>query len=239
MYLTNRKLTPEKMDHPKVDPGELRSALEYLERVNKVLLGHRAALAPFKRWSRDWRADRPIRVLDIGTGSADFPRALVDFAAARGVAVHITAVDLHPETLAVAREKCAGIDSIAFVQADARSLTDRFEPGSFDYVYAGLFLHHLEDIDVLTVLRIMDRLASRGMVWNDLIRSALTKVAIWPLALTGPAIFRHDAVVSMHAGFTKREARDLAHRAGWQQPRYTNHWLHRFILTAEKPAVAG
>lgn len=234
MYLTKRKLTPEKMDHPQVDPGELRAALDHLEGVNRRLLGHRAALRPFLRWSRDWPTDRPIRVLDLGTGSADFPRALLDFAAARGFTVHITAVDLHPETLAVARDKCAGIESIEFIEADARTLTERFGGGSFDYAYAGLFLHHLEDIEVVTVLRIMDRLSSRGMVWNDLIRSPLTKVAIWPLALTGPPIFRHDAVVSMHAGFTKREARDLARRAGWERLRYHNHWLHRFILTAEK-----
>lgn len=239
MYLTKRQLTPEKMDHPQVDAGELRAALDHLERVNHLLLGHRAALAPFKRWSNDWPRDRPIRILDLGTGSADFPRALLKWSAARGVAIHITAVDLHAETLNVAREKCRGIDSIEFLQADARTLTDRFEPASFDYAYAGLFLHHLEDIDVVTVLRIMDRLSARGMVWNDLIRSPLTKVAIWPLALTGPPIFRYDAVVSMHAGFTRREARDLARRAGWEHPRYHNHWLHRFILTADKPAAEG
>lgn len=236
MSLTKRTLTPETMDHPRVDPRELRAALDHLERVNRRLLGHRAALAPFKRWSDNWPTDRPIRILDLGTGSADFPRTLLTWAADRGVTVHITAVDQHPETLTIAREKCAGLEQIEFIEADARRLMDRLKPGSFDYAHAGLFLHHLEDIEVVTVLRIMDRLSARGMVWNDLIRSPLTKVAIWPFALAGPAVFRHDTLVSMHAGFTKREARDLARRAGWEKLRYHNHWLHRFILTAEKPA---
>jgi hypothetical protein len=59
------------------------------------------------------------------------------------------------------------------VQADALQIMDRFEAGTFDYAHAGMFLHHLDDLEVMTALRIMHRLAGRGLIWNDLVRGTV------------------------------------------------------------------
>jgi hypothetical protein len=112
-----------------------------------------------------------------------------------------------------------------------------FPPSSFHVVHASLFLHHLPDIEVLTVLAQLDRLATRAVVWSDLVRSPLCRALVHAATLHAPAIVKHDARVSERAAFTRREALDLARRAGLTRPRYTRSpLLYRFTLTHEKQA---
>ncbi|MEQ8850842.1 MAG: methyltransferase domain-containing protein [Phycisphaerales bacterium] len=240
-----RRLTPEHMDHPDATREELAAALDFIRSVNRRLGGVRATLRPLQRWAERWPKDAPIRILDIGTGAADIPHAIVQWARANDRRVHVTAIDFHPTTLDLARELVGDDPDITLLQADALQLTDRFQPGDFDYAHAAMFLHHLPEIEVMTVLRVMDRLASRGVIWNDLIRSRLAWLGIRLLTLGRPAPVRHDARVSVDAGFTRAEVLDLARRVGLDYTRYHAGMLtQRFILAGEKttagfpPAVA-
>lgn len=238
--LTQRRLSPEHMDEPDAKREDLDVALKFLRKANARLGGSNAALRQFQAWSKQWqRGPAPIRILDIGTGSADIPLAIARWARAIGHQVHITAVDRHPVTCDLAREHLRdhGGDvtgDIDVVQHDALRLTDTFATGSFDYAHTGLFLHHLHDVDVLTVLTIMDRLTTRGAIWNDLVRVAWPRLMMWPILIGAPAIVRHDAIVSVQAGFTRAEAFDLARRAGWIRPDWRRHLVHRFTLAATK-----
>lgn len=232
--LTQRRLTPERMDDPAVDQDELAQGLKYLQFVNRRLGGASAVLRHLRRWSRGWPPDQTVRILDVGTGSADIPLAIAEWARQSRKRVHITGVDLHPVTVKLAREHSAGRDEIEIIQADARQLTELFNPESFEYVLASLFLHHLPDIEVLTVLRMMDRLATRGMIWNDLVRVRFPRLMLWPAIFWAPDMVKHDAIVSVQAGFTRREAIDLAQRAGWARLRFRRHLAHRFTLVSEK-----
>lgn len=236
-----RVVTPELMDDPGVDRDVLDRSLGYIRLVNRVLGGRSALLGSLRRWAGDWPKDRPIRLLDVGTGSADLPLAAVQWASGRGLDLRVTGIDIHETTLDLAREHLQATDPeaasrIELVQADAGELAERFEPKSFDCVHAGLFLHHLSEIRVLTVLRVMDRLARCAVVWNDLVRTRVGYAAIHLLTIGQPEIIRHDARVSVRAGFTRREAMDFAHRVGLERPDYAwNPLTHRFVLSSLKP----
>ncbi len=232
--LTARRHTPELMDDPNVDRANLEASLRYIRMVNRCLGGVAAVLNHLKRWSAAWPADRTIRILDVGTGSADIPLAIANWATASQHRVHITAIDLHETTLSVAREQVGNRSDIELVQADARILMDEFEPRAFDYAHAGMFLHHLSDIEVMTLLRIMDRLTTRGVIWNDLIRGPIEKLAVRLLTIRAAAMVKHDAVVSVAAGFTRREVLELAKRVGLEAPSYRRHLFGRFTLVSEK-----
>jgi hypothetical protein len=233
-----RVLTPERMDNPDVPRDELERSLRYIRAVNRRLGGVSALLSHLRRWSVNWPTGRPVTLLDVATGSADLPVAARDWAERAGFDLRITGVDAHPVTLDLAREHVGSREGITLLEADALRLTSRFDVGAFDYVHAGLFLHHLADIEAMTVLRIMDRLAARGIIWNDLVRSSLGKIAIRLLTLGQPEIIRHDAVVSVDAGFTKSEALDLARRVGLDYARYSwSLFTHRFTIAGEKPGA--
>ncbi|MCA3006365.1 MAG: methyltransferase [Planctomycetaceae bacterium] len=235
-----RRLSHEFMDDPDVDPVQLARALRYIRLVNRLLGGQSALLSSLRRWSAAWPAGRPVTLLDIATGSADLPIAARAWALKAGFDLRITAVDVHEKTLADARAQLAAQppairDAITLLPADAFDLVERFGPASFDYVHAGLFLHHLPDLRALTMLRIMDRLARHGLIWNDLVRSRVAHLAIRLLTLGQPPIVRHDARVSVEAGFTRAEALDMAARLGLPAPRYRASLTYRFTLTSEKP----
>lgn len=232
-----RVVQPELMDDPAAPRGELDASLAYIRWVNRALGGRRALIGHLARWSRRWPTDRPITLLDIGTGSADIPLAAVRWARACGFDLRVTAVDLHPTTLELARQHVAAEPGITLVQADALRLTDLYAPASFDYVHAGMFLHHLSQLDVWTVLRIMDRLAVAGIVWNDLLRSRVSLVFLNALLVGQSRMVSHDARTSIRAGFTRAEVVDAAERLDLAYTRYYGHLFHRFTLAGEKPGA--
>ncbi|MCC6659656.1 MAG: methyltransferase domain-containing protein [Phycisphaerales bacterium] len=232
-----RTVEPELMDDPGVDRADLDRSLAYIRGVNRWLGGTRGLLANLKRWSRRWPRGKPVTLLDIGTGSADIPLAARRWAMRRGFDLRVTGVDLHAATLEAARGRVGDEPGIELIQADALRLMDLFTPGSFDYVHAGMFLHHLSFIEVLTVLRIMDRLARAGLVWNDLVRSRLSLALLRPALLGRAHIIRHDALASVRAGFTRAEVTDVARRVGLDYTRYRNVLAYRFTLAGEKPGA--
>jgi 2-polyprenyl-3-methyl-5-hydroxy-6-metoxy-1,4-benzoquinol methylase len=237
-----RRLTPELMDDPRVPRDQLEMSLRYLRAINRRWGGAAALLRHLREWSRAWPKDRPVTLLDIATGSADLPLAAVAWAREAGFDLRVTGVDLHETTLDCARRHVAehpGLaGSISLERADARALMERFPAGSFDYVHAGLFLHHLPDLEVLTVLRIMDRIARAGIVWNDLVRSRLCRLVVGAAVLGRSRIVRHDAIVSVEAGFTKTEVLDFARRLDLGYARYRRGpMVHRFTLAGERPGA--
>jgi SAM-dependent methyltransferase len=222
------------MDDPRADPRDLARSLRFIRMVNRRLGGTRAVLSQLERWSPGRPAQSELRILDVGTGSADIPVAIVEWARARGQRVRVTGIDANPATLELARQHVADRPEIELFCADALGLVERFGTAAFDYAHAGMFLHHLGDVQVLTALRIMDRLTTRGLIWNDLVRGPVEAIGVRLLALGQPAAVRHDAIASVAAAFTRREALDLARRVGLSNVRYRRHLFGRFTLVSSK-----
>lgn len=229
--LTQRRLSPEFMDDPAIPRTVLARHLRFIRAVNRYLGGAGAALRYLRRWSQALPRDHVIRILDVATGSADIPLAMVKWARRAGRTVHITAIDRHPTTLALAAEHIGARSEIQLLPCDALRLDEQFPDGSFDFAHAGMFLHHLRDQDAITVLASMNRLSRRGLIWNDLVRSRSALLGAQLLTIGLPAELKHDAVVSVEAGFTRTEALALARAAGLREPRHRHHLFGRFTLT--------
>ena len=233
-----RVLTPEHMDDPAATRADLDASLRFIRFINRRLGGSAALIRCLRAWSNRWPRDRPVTLLDVGTGSADIPLAAVRWARSAGFDLRVTAVDLHETTLDLARDYVGDEPAVTLLQGDALRLTDRFEPGSFDYAHAGMFLHHLSEIEVLTALRMMDRVARAGIVWNDLVRAPIAALSVRLLTLGQPAIVRHDALVSVRAGFTPAEVREIARRLDLVHCRVrASLWTQRFTLAGERPGA--
>lgn len=232
-----RPATPERMDDPDVGPDEMRESFRFITAVNRWLGGTGALRSFLARESRSWDRSRPIRLLDLGTGIADIPLAIGDWARSRGLVLQSVGLELHPTCIELAREAAAGRPDVEIVAGDAREALDRFGPRSFDYVHAGMFLHHLVDDEVERVLTIMGRLATRAAVWNDLVRSPLSRLGVRLLTLRSTPIVRDDARLSVEKGFTRAEAVDAAERAGLARVEFRGMPLAgRFRLVGRPPA---
>jgi len=229
--LSKRFRQPELMDAPDADPKLLASSLAFIRRINRFLGYTRATLTHLQSFSKTWDRARPVRILDVATGSADIPRAILTWATRRGLNVQIVAVDLHEETVQQAR--AAGSDPrLQVVRADATSLP--YDAGSFDYVLTAMFLHHLADEQVVQVLREIDRVAARGVVVADLLRCVPAYRWIKLFTTFSNPMVKHDAVASVRQAYTRDEIVQLRDGAGLSYATYHAHFGHRFVLAGSK-----
>jgi len=227
-----RRREPEWMDRPDVDPHDLRRSLRFIRIVNSLLRYTRATIAHLERFSRTWERDQAIRLIDFATGSADIPRAILRWADARGFQMEIIGIDLHPLTARIAEEGGSPDPRLRIVRADAMNVP--FADASFDYALTAMFLHHLDDEQVVRVLREMDRVAARGMIAADLLRNRRAYAWIQLLTLGSNPMVRHDARVSVAQAFNRAEVLQLRERAGLTYTKFTRHFAHRFVLAGEK-----
>jgi SAM-dependent methyltransferase len=229
--LSSRRRQAEWIDAPDADPGQLRRSLSFIRRVN-VLFGYtRATLSHFKRFSEGWTPGRTIRILDLATGSADVPKAVLRWASRAGFDVRIVGIDLHARTVAEAAADNNDV-RLSIVRGDAMKLP--FEDDTFDYALTNMFLHHLDDDDAVTVFREMSRVARRGVVVADLCRDEWAYRWISLFTLFANPMVRHDARVSVAQAFTQAEVLRLRDRAGLTFAKYHPHFGYRWVLSGEK-----
>src|SRR3954468_5585723 len=131
---------PELMDRPDVNKAWLREELEVLEKLNR-LGGHQLILHYIRKLLTSTKVE-PLTVLDLATGAADIPRAIVAWARKKGLRIKLTAVDRNENVLRSAKEWCRDWPEIKLQQHDLLQLP--YGPGSFDIVLCSLALHHFK-----------------------------------------------------------------------------------------------
>ena len=194
--------------------GERARNLAEIARLNGVFGGRLVTLRHVRQLVARLPAARPVTVLDLGTGSADVPRALVRWARRARRPIRVFALDRDSATLAVARDTVEGYPEIVLVQGDAEALP--FRPGAVDVAISALTLHHLEPSAAIAHLRAMDRVARAGIIVNDLVRSRYGWALVWLVTrlLACGRMSRHDGPLSVRRAYTAEEARALCARAG-------------------------
>jgi len=202
---------PEWMDVAEAPTAELERDLRNLASLNRRF---GASAVVTKKLGPIFRRREPLSILDLATGGADIPRALVRQARSLGCPVAVTAVDRQAATLRIAEKFSADFPEIIFVQGDITT----FEPSkTHDIVMCNLALHHFEESDVIRILRKCRQWAGQGVLITDLRRSRLAQaaiVAVTELFYREP-MTRHDARVSAARAFSFGELHRLAIAAGW------------------------
>jgi ubiquinone/menaquinone biosynthesis C-methylase UbiE len=223
----------ELLDGPLDDPRTLRGNLRDLRRANRftggVDLSRRAieALAP---------GATAVTVLDVGTGEADIPLALLVHARKRRRALAFTAVDSRPEVVEAARANRPDLDHVSGLEldvADGRALP--YADASYDVAHASLVLHHLEPSEAVAFLSELARVSRLGVVVNDLSRRPITLIGAWLLSriFTRNRYSRRDAPLSARRAYTLSEAIGLLAEAGLRPISVTEGVFgHRWAIAA-------
>ena len=221
----------ELLDRQDNSDEEIRENLRDLERLNRYFGGVRTVLFHLGRMAGE-SLHSPITILDIATGGADIPRAICRWARKRKLTVAIEAIDRGDQILAAATERSVDFPEIRLrrVQAPLLPYPDR----SFDYVISSLFFHHLNEAEGVLLLREMARVARRGLLVNDLLRSRLACLltAMTTRLLSGNRLTHHDGPISVLRGFRPQELRRMAVKAGLADVQASRHLWFRIALTA-------
>ncbi|UYV11573.1 MAG: methyltransferase domain-containing protein [Phycisphaera sp.] len=202
-----RVLVGELMDDPTLDPAEHAHALRGLARLNAMSRAP-SVLYPILRREAA-RLDRPLTIVDIATGSADVPVALLERASRDGVRFDITACDISRVALEHARDRARSANvTLAAHQLD---ILNEDAPQA-DVLVCSLFLHHLTDEQVRLVLGKMAAAAHRMVLISDLRRGpwGTTLAAVIPRLVTRSHVVHVDGLRSARAALSIGEARAMA-----------------------------
>ncbi|HBA90158.1 MAG TPA: SAM-dependent methyltransferase [Geobacter sp.] len=190
---------------------ELEGSLADLRVVNRYLGDKRALLKHLAAKARG--ADR-LTVLDIATGSADLPVAIVEWARKEGIGVSVTAIDINNRSIAIARRQTARYPEISLLVADGLNLP--FPDKSFDIVMCTKTVHHMKDPEAIGLVREILRVAKRGYIIIDIRRSWIAYWLIYLLTrlFSRNRMTRFDGPLSVLKSYTPAEFAVLATSAG-------------------------
>ncbi len=233
----------EYLDGPLEDARELDGSLRDLRRVNRWLGGFALSRPALVRLLgsmtpgvgdplEPYRSQqRPLQLLDVGTGSADIPAALLEWAGRKGFRMEIVGIDERPEIIEVARQVFRDRDGLRLRVTPGDALP--YPDGSFDVAHASLVTHHLTPDDALGLLREMARVSRLGVVVNDLDRGRLGWLGAVVLTrlFTRNRLTRHDGPLSVRRAYTPAELMRIAADAGLRPAARIDGFLrHRYAL---------
>lgn len=213
----NRVVEPEWLDQlPAVDPRAVASRAD-LRQLN-FIMGHAGILTRImlRQLGPHPAPPRRLQVVELGSGDGSLAVELARRWAARGILADWTLIDqanlVSSDTRRALKDHQG---TVRVITGDAFAWLERISP-PVDLIYTNLFLHHF----IADPLR---RLLSRAAERTNLFlaceprRSGLALRAARCLGLIGCApVTRHDAVVSVRAGFVDQElSQDWPQTAGW------------------------
>jgi SAM-dependent methyltransferase len=193
---------------------ERAASLADIDRLNSWFGGYALSLRAIRRLATEVPRDRPLRVVDVGGGTAAFAVRVAEWARRSGRAVRLVVVDRDPTALRLARAVVAAYPEIMLVGGDAAALPCRERAA--DIVTSALTLHHLEPAQAAAGLREMAAAARIAVVVNDLLRRRLSLGLVWlATRLLGcHPISRHDGSLSVRRSYSRAELTALAEKAG-------------------------
>lgn len=206
-----RSVEPEWLDElPSDDPRAIRSRRD-LKRVNAWMLQTRI----MAHLLTSHRAAPPRTIIELGSGDGTFMLGVARRVAPHWPGVKVVFLDLQNIVSKRTLDDYRALGwSTESVSADVFDFLGTQRPGAADLITANLFLHHFSRDQLGCLFAAAARLAP-SFVACEPRRSTLALVGSHMLFAIGcNDVSRHDAVVSVRAGFSDRELSELWPVAG-------------------------
>jgi 2-polyprenyl-3-methyl-5-hydroxy-6-metoxy-1,4-benzoquinol methylase len=230
--LTHRDRQPELMDQPGIDEDAHRRALDGIRRVNLLCSAVPLMFRSLRQLAQNGSHERPLRVLDVGSGGGDVAIRLARRAERAGLPIEMHGCDLSPTAVEMASERAttAGVGGVHFFQHDAIASP---LPAGYDVTMCSLFLHHFDNEQAVHLLRRLAAGAGRAVLVDDLLRTKLGYALCWVgcRIISRSPMVHVDGPLSVRAAFRVDEAKKLADDAGLQGATFRRHWPQRFLMT--------
>jgi len=232
--LRARHRIPELMDDPALDAAAHRTALVGLARINRFT-GSANIIWPAIHKLAATIPHRPLRILDVATGSGDVPLAMVQKAEREKVKLEVVGLDLSQVAVAEAevRAELGKHENLEFRVFDAMKQP---LPEGFDAVICSLFVHHLDNADVVKLLKAMRHAAGKLVMVNDLVRSRGNYLQVWlgSRLLSASRVVHADGPRSVRGSFTIAEMKAFAEAAGMTGVKIEPRRPCRMLMSWEK-----
>ncbi|MGI9212742.1 MAG: methyltransferase domain-containing protein [Methylococcaceae bacterium] len=231
--MKTRLLQAEDMDDPTLPPAELIEALTGLARLNRISFSASALWHVLEHAYLGCCATHqnrpPWTVMDLATGGGDLPIRLAEWARRKAYPWQILGADINP----IALDRAAHQAAAQGVNVEWLRLDVTRDPlPDCDWAISSLFLHHLDESTVVSVLSRMAQAARVGVLIDDLERTNLNRglVCLGAHLLSRSAVVHQDSDRSLLAAFTLPEITALAHQAGLHPVQIASRFPARFQL---------
>jgi 2-polyprenyl-3-methyl-5-hydroxy-6-metoxy-1,4-benzoquinol methylase len=212
--LTMRSGLSEHLDDFSTGDPYIAATLRNLEQVNIWLSGIRRLCDAMIFKAPQVRKKNDVTIVDLGCGGGDLALWLSKRCVQKGMDARIIGIDHDPRIVEIARQRCCHDRAITILHQTADSI-ERL-PGAIDWIVSNHFLHHLDEKEIVRLLRAAAGRAGCGVVMNDLVRSRAALVGFWFLSRAArPAGHTaHDGIVSILRSYTKKEIGKILDKAG-------------------------
>jgi SAM-dependent methyltransferase len=208
-----RSLAKEMMDLPDKSRDLYLDDLRNLRGFNRYLGGYRSVLKGLDGLAQA-RPTPHLSILDIGSASADIPKAMAQWARRRSIRAEIVALELDALAAQEARTQTRDYTEISVIRGDGAHAP--FRPRTFDVVTASQLLHHFSETEIIALLQSWSQVARTAIIVSDLVRHPLAYHGIRCITklCTPNVMTRVDAPLSVERAFTLSEWRELFQSAG-------------------------
>jgi len=235
MNFRNRCYLEEAMDDPERTVGELSRVFDDLNRTNQLLGGQYITLRAVKKLLARFPG-RLYRIVDMGCGDGDLLRRLAVQCRRDGIEAVFLGIDGSPKALEIATQRSADFPEIRYEQASLPDLGGREFP--CEILLCTLTLHHFNETEAPLVLDRFRRMASLGIIINDLQRNRIAYYLfqVFSRIFIKTKIAKEDGLISIRRGFSKKELLELSlgipnfhHRIRWR-------WVFRYLWVMQAKA---
>lgn len=194
----------EIMDDFTLEGDRLRVNLDILSSINKWLGGNQISLQGIQELLHAYPAGQKFVIADLGCGNGDMLRKVSKLGDQLGFQFTLIGIDANLDTINYAKELSTEFKNISYMQMNIFS--KEFDEITYDIVLSTLFLHHLNDEEIIGKLNQLNKNARIGIIVNDLHRSQLAYILFSILSFfINNKIIRNDGLVSIRRGFKKQE----------------------------------
>jgi hypothetical protein len=222
--LLARIVEPEYLDAlPPADPGAIQSRRD-LRRLNRFMGSARILAAALKSF-------RPRRIVELGAGDGTLLLKLAQRVSPAWSEAELLLLDRHTIVKPTALQRFSKFRCRAVAeQTDVREWLSTAPGGSCDLMIANLFLHHFHEDELTALLGAAARVTTMFVALEPR-RNRLSLTfckLLWAIGCN--SVTRHDAAVSVRAGFRGHELSRSWPPGGWRvQERATGFFSHLFV----------
>lgn len=222
----------EMMDDLKCEGVIVGQTLRELEFINKWLGGNAVTISALNALTKYVRQDTPLRIADLGCGSGEMLRIILEWAARNGIAVTLTGIDANPNIIAYARENLRDLPSIRLLPLEIFSA--EFDPGDFDIVIGTLFFHHFTKAELITFFTRLRENGTKYIIINDIHRHYLAyhSIRILTRLFSASPMVRNDAPLSVLRAFSRAELEEILLKSGFRIHQIRWRWAFRWEVIA-------
>ncbi len=235
---TRRSEQQELMDNFNGSITELETVLNDITGVNRILGGNKITVDAVFRLIQENKKES-YTILDMGCADGNMLRNIALEGRRRNITLKLIGVDLSKDALILARKASADFPEISYQAKNI--LTADFSDFNCDIVTTTLTMHHFPDQEILKFIAQFAKLASMGIVINDLERSAWAYklFKVFSLFFIRTKTARIDGLISISKGFVKQDLETYARTLSHMQHQITWKWAFRYVWVMSKKRQKG